>query len=110
MTNQNNQYIRLQFKHDFLPVSKPYPGDLEQRLSALGLPFIGGTEENTQEAIIRHETGPEIILLVTSVLALGTEILKLYSEWKKTRPETKIQITVSSAKEFEKVLNVLKAS
>jgi hypothetical protein len=109
MKPSDDHYIRIQLKHDYLPNSNPYPADLEKALKALNLPFIGGTEKNEQEAVIRHETGPELILLVTSLVTLGSELIKLYSTWRKERPETKIQITVSSAKELEKVLKTLKS-
>jgi hypothetical protein len=105
-----DSYVRIQLDHDYLPQSNPYPDELEAALRDLNLPFIGWTKTNGQEAIIRHETGPEIVLLATSLATFGTALVKLFMTWKKTRPETTIQVRVSSAKELEKVLNTLKNS
>jgi len=84
-----NHYIRLQLQHDYLDESNPYHDGLQEHCKVFKLPFISWTKGNKQEAIIWHETGPEIILLITFLLGLGIEIVKLFSLWKEETPRNK---------------------
>lgn len=105
-------FTRIQLFHQPQSDNKPYqPPEFEEALKKLNLPELAGPPfvgAESQEGIIRHETGPEIIVLLTSLVSLTTAIISLVNAIKKVRPETKIQVTVDSAEKLEQVLNVLK--
>jgi hypothetical protein len=103
-------FVRVQIVHEWQPDSNPYPGEIEVALKKLNLPEVGSislTEQETEQGVIRHETGPEIIVLVTAVVSLATAIIELVNTARKNRPETKVQITVSSPKQLQRVLQIL---
>lgn len=105
-----SNYVRIQIQHVPQPESNPYPEEIEVALKHLGLPEIGWIPlagEVTQEGVIRHETGPEIITLITSLVTLTGTIMALVNASRKRRPETRIQITVNSSAELQRVLQVL---
>ncbi|SRR5260370_39558270 len=103
-------FVRVQIVHDPQPVSNPYPTEIEAALKNLNLPELGWiplTQKESKECVIRHETGAEIIVLVTALVSLATAIIGLVKASKKQRPETKVQITVSSPEQLQKVLQIL---
>ena len=103
----NYSYVNIKFEvpHN---ASVPYqPIDLEAGLMSLGLPEIPNNTMD-QEGFIRHETGPEILILATTLANLATVIIGLYSTWKKAHPDTRIHVTVESPDQLEQVLETLK--
>lgn len=101
-------FIQIKLLHEHGP-STPYrPNELEDALQNLNLPEIPWDSAD-QEGIMRHETGPEIIVLATSLISLASKIVTLVREWRNKRPQTKIQITVSSPDELREILNILKS-
>lgn len=111
-------FARIQMMHEPQPYSNPYqPEPIENALKQLNLSeapwspayFNSPREEDKErECIVRHETGPEIIISIASVVSLATAIINLVAECKKHRPETRVQITVSSFDDLEKVTEALK--
>jgi len=99
-------FIRIQLQHVYRQC-KPYtPEELEdvlQKLPEIPLHSID------QEGIIRHETGPEIIILAKSLVNFTPAIVSFVSAWKMEYPETIIQITVNSPYELKLILDVLKS-
>jgi hypothetical protein len=108
--SRQRSFIRIQIQSKPQNHAPYCPKKLESALKSLGLPEIPRNfpwEATDREGVIRHETGPEIVALATSLVSLATAIVGLVSLWKKERPETKISITVNSEDELERVLNVL---
>jgi hypothetical protein len=103
-------FVRVTIVHEWQPDSNPYPEQIEAALKALDLPEVGSipvTERETEQCVIRHETGVEIIVLVTALVSLATAVIALVNASRKQRPETKIQITVTSTEQLQKVLRIL---
>ena len=103
-------FIRVQIVHEWQPESNPYPKEIEAALKALDLPEVGSipvTERETEQCVIRHETGAEIIVLVTALVSLATAVIELVNASRKQRPETKVQITVSSPEQLQEILRIL---
>jgi len=104
-------FIRVQILHESHPeASNPYPEEIEAALKSLNLPEVGWfplTEKPTEQCVIRHETGPEIVVMVTALVSLATAVIGLVTASRKQRPETKVQITVSSPQQLQKVLQIL---
>lgn len=103
-------FVRIQIVHEWQPESNPYPEEVEGAFKNLRLPEAGSIpliEEEKKECIIRHETGPEIILLASSLVSLATGIIQLVQSCRKRRPETRLQVTVRSPEELERVLKLL---
>ena len=102
--------VRLQIHHEYQPDSNPYrPPEVEDalsRLKQLGL-AERGSDKLDVPGVIRHETGPEIIAMITELAGLAAAIITLYQATRRARPETKISVTVSNAAELKKVLKVL---
>lgn len=106
-------FVWIQIVHDVLPTSRPYAPPVETALTDLKLPEKLGdpTGKKTEcECVIRHETGPEIVALIGAIAALAHGIAAIIKACKKARPETKIQVTVSSADQLQKVYEVLKSA
>jgi hypothetical protein len=70
-----NDFPRIQIHHEYLSTSNPYPPKLENAMLQLNLPIMGWTNKYEREGIIRHETGPEIVLLASSLVTLATQIV-----------------------------------
>jgi hypothetical protein len=101
--------VRLQVQHDFQPNSNPYEPDVESQLDALkkaGL-IERGWDKSGSPGIIRHETGPEIIVMVAGLLEIAVALVHLFQASKKHHPETTIQVVVSDPADLEQVLAAL---
>ena len=99
---------RIQLHHDRLDHSNPYPAEIESALAALKAKGLTerGSDTRNDPGVIRHETGAEIIVLVTALVGMSKAILELVAASKKHRPETTVSIQVDPAK-FAKVLEAL---
>ena len=80
--------------------------DALSHLKELGL-AERGSDQLDVPGVIRHETGPEIIAMITELAGLAAAIITLYQATRRARPEARISVTVSSAAELDKALGVL---
>ena len=105
--------LRLQIQHSYQPQSNPYqPQEVEDALSALkaaGLQERGGGASDAP-GVIRHETGPEILLFLGALAELSAAIIHLVKASRKHRPETVVNVTISDVSQLEEVLKTLAGS
>ena len=102
--------ITLQIHHDRdLEGSNPYPEEVEKALDnvkAHGL-VERGWDKSGQPGIIRHETGPEILVGLAALVQLAAALVELFKASRKSHPEANITIAVADPQALKAVLEAI---
>jgi hypothetical protein len=102
--------IRIQLQHEYQANSKPYEPEVEATLNAIKLRgglVERGWDKTDKPGIIRHETGPELIVLGAALIELTAAIIDLVMASRKHHPETTVNVNISDPDDLRRVLATL---